>query len=350
MNETLREQQRMVSRSAAGFTAAHGGPARARQVSDGAPAWEPQSWKAMAELGWLAIAAPESAGGLDLGAGTLCLVAQECGRALLTLPLTGGWMAAAALADASHAEAAKALGRLLAGDAHIACADAPDDHRPPRDALVSLVPDGGTASQWLVARGQGGGFELRLLRMDAPGVRVSARPAVDGSPLADAAVAHAAWSQAPLVLQGEDGQSSWRRARCLAWLGDAAYLSGLAESALNLAVEYLRVRRQFGVPIGSFQALQHRAADCHVDVTASRALAHEAARAWGQPNAAWAAAAAVQRAAETALRVTREVVQFHGAIGFADEYDAGLYLRRAMTVGARHGAAAMAELRQGLRD
>lgn len=131
------------------------------------------------------------------------------------------------------------------------------------------------------------------------------------------------------------------------WLGDAAYLCGLMDGALRLALDYLRLRRQFGVPIGSFQALQHRAADFHVDVTATRALVREAARAFGTSRGAWAAAAAVQRAGAAALRVSQEVVQFHGAIGFADEHDAGLYLRRAMTIVPRHSNEALVAMQRG---
>ncbi|MGK6305770.1 acyl-CoA dehydrogenase family protein [Variovorax sp. DT-64] len=132
------------------------------------------------------------------------------------------------------------------------------------------------------------------------------------------------------------GEAAWKQGRNLQRLGDAAYLCGLMDAALQLALDYMRLRRQFGVPIGSFQALQHRASAAHVDASATRALVHEAARAFGSVRETWAAAASVHRAAAAALRVAKEVVQFHGAVGFADEHDAGLYLRRAMTVGARH--------------
>ncbi len=118
------------------------------------------------------------------------------------------------------------------------------------------------------------------------------------------------------------------------------------ESALKLALDYLRLRHQFGVAIGSFQALQHRAASCHVDAQATQALVGEAASALGGPRGAWAAAASLHRAAAAALRITQEVVQFHGAIGFADEHDAGLYLRRAMALSARHARDVRAQLAQ----
>ena len=336
-------QLRMISESAAGFAAAQGGTARARQVHEGAPVWEAASCKRMADLGWLGIAVPEAAGGLALGAPAICVVAEEAGRALMTLPLTMGMAAASVLAAGHGVPAAQeALQALMAGERHIALGTATVG--PDGAVTARLVPDGDAAQQLLVAIGDGSDFDARLMPVDQPGIARHARTAVDGSQLVDVTIERAAWADAPRVLSGVAGRLAWQRGTHLLWLGDAAYQCGLMDAALRLALDYLRLRRQFGVPIGSFQALQHRATACHVDATATRALVHEAARAFGGEREAWAAAAAVHRAAAAALRLTKEVVQFHGAIGFADEHDAGLYLRRAMTIGARHAADALASL------
>ncbi len=341
MNVEQNAPLRMIAESAANAAASLGGPARARRVHEGAAAWDLASWKAIAELGWPAIAVPESAGGLQLGAPALCVVAQEAGRALLMQPLTMGMAAAAVLAEAGESAAA-VLRDLAEGAAHVVLAEATDATGAALTA--QLIPDGDAAVQWLVAYGQGAEFSARLVEPSAPGIALTVRHAVDGSRLADLRIARAAWACAPQLLSGCAGEAAWRRGRHLAWLGDAAYLCGLMDAALLLAVDYLRLRRQFGVPIGSFQALQHRATACHVDATATRALVHEAARAAGTSKECWAAAAAVHRSSAAALRVTKEVVQFHGAIGFADEHDAGLYLRRAMAVGVRHAGAALAAI------
>ena len=327
-------QLRMIGESAATFAAAHGGSVRARRVHECAPAWDPATWKAIAAMGWLGIAVPEDKEGMGLGAPALAVVAQQAGRALMTAPLTMGIAAAGVLAQGAS-PAGEPLGALLAGNAHVVLADGAADDG---DGTIhaSLVPDGGDASAWLMAIGEGEAFTARLVRFDVQGAARSDRAAVDGSRLADAVIDSSAWADAPRVLSGPAGEATWLGGRNLQRLGDAAYLCGLMDAALQLALDYMRLRRQFGVPIGSFQALQHRATACHVDACATRALVHEAARAVGSAREAWAAAAAVQRAAAAALRVTKEVVQFHGAIGFADEHDAGLYLRRAMTVGARH--------------
>jgi len=341
MNAEHSASLRMIAESAADAAASFGGPVRARRVHEGEPVWEPATWKAISQLGWLAIAVPESAGGLQLGAPALCVVAEEGGRALLAPPLTMGMAAGAVLAEAGEI-AAPTLRALIEGLAHVVLVDAVES--ADANLAAHFVPDGDAAAHWLVACGLGHEFSARLLDPGAPGVALTVRHAVDGSRLADLHVGRATWTDAPQVLSGIAGEAVWRHGRHLAWLGDAAYLCGLMDAALALALDYLRLRRQFGVPIGSFQALQHRAAACHVDVTATRALVHEAARATSTRKEGWAAAAAMHRASAAALRVTKEVVQFHGAIGFADEHDAGLYLRRAMTIGARHAGAALAVL------
>ncbi|ANN77883.1 acyl-CoA dehydrogenase family protein [Bordetella flabilis] len=334
-------QLRMIGESAAHFAASQGGPAAARAVHEGGRAWDMQAWKGIADLGWFGIAVQEERGGLGLFAPAAVVVAEEAGRALLMPPVAMGMASAAVLAHGDDASAS-ALQAVLAGDALVALA--PVTAVEGSGHAAALVPDAAAATHWLLGTGTGTSFEARLVPKGASGTHYETRLAVDGSGLADIRIGASAWRDAAVVLQGNRGLRAWRQGRHLLWLLDAAYLGGLADEALRLALEYMRLRRQFGVPIGSFQALQHRAAMCHVDSKASRALVREAARAWGGLRQGWAAAAAQHRAAACALRVTKEVIQFHGAIGFADEHDAGLYLKRAMTVGARHGREVHQEL------
>ena len=116
------------------------------------------------------------------------------------------------------------------------------------------------------------------------------------------------------------------------------------ERALEMSLDYLRTRVQFGKPIGSFQALQHRAVDLYIQQELSSAVLDEAlAFLDSGPDARARAAAASRvkaRCSDAALRITREAIQLHGAIGFTDEYDAGLYLKRALTLAAWLGGAA----------
>jgi alkylation response protein AidB-like acyl-CoA dehydrogenase len=110
-----------------------------------------------------------------------------------------------------------------------------------------------------------------------------------------------------------------------------------------MSLDYLRTRVQFGKPIGAFQALQHRAVDLHIHGELASAVLEEALAVLDRGPAAPARAAAASRVkarcAEAATRITREAIQFHGAIGFTDEFDAGLYLKRALVLTAWLGGA-----------
>ena len=116
-----------------------------------------------------------------------------------------------------------------------------------------------------------------------------------------------------------------------------------ADRALEMSLDYLRTRVQFGKPIGTFQALQHRAVDLHIQKELASAVLEEALSVLDRGPAAPARAAAASRAkarcAEAATRITREAIQFHGAIGFTDEFDAGLFLKRALVLTAWLGGA-----------
>ncbi len=186
-------QLRMVGDSAADFAAAHGGATAARRVHEGAAAHDMQggaaTWRLMAELGWFGIAVAEEHGGLGLGAPALCRVAQEVGRQLMVPPLTMGMAAAAVLAQAhaNPADAAAALHGLLAGERQVAMAQVSDTGVPPGPYSLNeqpaggglsawLVPDGDTASAFLLALDQGDRFEARLLHAEAPAWPVMTTP------------------------------------------------------------------------------------------------------------------------------------------------------------------------------
>ena len=116
------------------------------------------------------------------------------------------------------------------------------------------------------------------------------------------------------------------------------------DAALARTLDYLHTRTQFGVPIGSFQSLQHRAVDVKLQIALTRASVEEAATVLDRGAAAPARAAAVSRAkaraSEAAMLVTRHAIQLHGGVGYTDEHDIGLYLRKAMVVAPSCGMAA----------
>ena len=343
MSDAAQDELRLIADSARDFATGNAGPARARQrLSEAAGTLDATGWRGIAELGWFGIAVPEAAGGLDLRPAAACIVAEEAGRALLMPPLTMAIAAARLLSASADEVAVTALNDLFAGRKHIAIAATSQAEQ--QSIRRGTVPDGDLAAAFLVASGTGDSFEARLVSRDAPGVARVNDQCVDGSWLAQLRIEASAWSEAPRLVQGDAGRIAWDESIDLLRLADAAYLCGTMATTLQMSLDYLRLRHQFGVPIGSFQALQHRAVDCHIQVAATRALVYEAARAFGQPRGRFAAAASIRRATVAALQVTKENVQFHGAIGFAEEHDAGLYLRRAMVLSARHGGDVMKTL------
>jgi alkylation response protein AidB-like acyl-CoA dehydrogenase len=144
------------------------------------------------------------------------------------------------------------------------------------------------------------------------------------------ASAHAQW---PL----EDGAVA--AGRDFLRLGYAAELAGVLDEALRRTLEYVTLRRQFGSAIGSFQAIQHRAASLLVEITACRRLVYEASRAFGSGQQTTGSLMAKARVSQAAPNVLHECVQFHGAMGFADESDIGLIFRRGIALAAAGGTA-----------
>jgi alkylation response protein AidB-like acyl-CoA dehydrogenase len=339
----MTDNARMIADSAIEFAKGSGGLVRARAVRDNWPHFDRDSWQQIAGLGWLGIIVPETHDGLGLGPHDMCVLLESVGRMLLPEPLAPAIAAAGLLAESGAAGAGQALSDLANGDQLWLMA--PSSATPAFPVKLAHVADCYPGTRLIVASGHGATFEVRAIDTGAAGVAVRTDECVDGSLLSDIVIEQAAWNAAPAIAGGPAAQGAWAKACDTMLLGHSAYLVGLMDEALRMAIDYMKIRTQFGTPIGTFQALQHRAASCHVDIVASRALLYEACTAFNTEARARAACAAKARASAAALRVTKECIQFHGAIGFADEHDIGLYLRKAMTIAARQGG----EMQQKLR-
>jgi alkylation response protein AidB-like acyl-CoA dehydrogenase len=121
-------------------------------------------------------------------------------------------------------------------------------------------------------------------------------------------------------------------------LGTAVELLGAAQAALDMTLSYIKLREQFGKPIGSFQALQHRAVNCYVDLELNRSLIFAVLAAWDASTCHPAMVSAVKaRVGRSALDTVRAALQLHGAIGYTDEHDIGIYYKRAVALAAKYG-------------
>jgi alkylation response protein AidB-like acyl-CoA dehydrogenase len=343
-NSRISETASHIADSAHKFARDSGGVQRARAMRDSSPLFDAQVWRQIAGLGWLGIRVSEEHGGLGLDAHAAVALLESVGKVILPEPVVPAMAAAGLLSDCATTSSIGMLGQLISGQCLFIPVRAAEGS-PGSDLQLLHVPDCHGSTRLLVARGDGESFEIRAIDAGSDGVSSKAAVCVDGSTLSACTVKRDAWNKSDIVAQGSPAQKAFDRATDIMLLGYSAYLVGLMHESLQITLDYMKVRSQFGTPIGSFQALQHRAASCHVDVVASRALLYEAAQAFDTPSRARAAAAAKARTSAAALRVTKECVQFHGAIGFADEHDIGLYLRKAMTIAARQGGEAKQKAR-----
>ncbi|HEV7264763.1 MAG TPA: acyl-CoA dehydrogenase family protein [Falsiroseomonas sp.] len=335
------EAIRMIRDSAAAVSPRGGDLRRIRALRFTPLGYDPAVWRQMGELGWIGLRLPEAQGGAGLGMAECCALAEELGRGLVPEPLVEGMLSAALLGAADDEDL---LGRVLAGEALPVTAwqEAPDalDAGATPDAPRLFVPFARDADSFLLAVRETSGVALFLLPAQAEALAF--QPMQDGSHVA---TVRPQLSSARRI--AEDIGAVLDRALDEAALATAAYLLGVMEQAFAMTLGYLRTRQQFGRPIGSFQALQHRAVDLRIQLGLTRASMEAAAATLDAlpPDAVAPRRAAVSRAkaraAEASLVVTREAVQMHGAIGYTDEYDVGLFLRKAMVLANRFGSASL---------
>lgn len=332
------ESIRMIRESAAGIAPRTGDRRRVRALRFQQPGFDRAVWRQMGEQGWIGLRVPEEAGGAGLGMSEFCALAEELGAALAPEPLIPCALSASLLA-AAGAEAP--LAALLSGEAVVLTAwqeragtlEAPGTSDAPR----LFVPLAGGADAFLVPVLRDGRIALCL--QSAEGAALKLEPTQDGGTYGTLR------AEAREVLAPDIGEAL-SSALDEAALGTAAYLLGLMDHAFTLTLDYLRTRQQFGRPIGSFQALQHRAADLKIQLALTRASVESAAALLDRPGAPPAARRAAvsrakARASDAAMLVTRQAIQLHGGIGYTDEADIGLYLRKVMVLANQFGPAAL---------
>jgi 3-oxochol-4-en-24-oyl-CoA dehydrogenase len=347
MDVHLTAEQILLRDSAAKFIAAAG--AKVARASRGRPpSFAPGRLRQVGELGWLGMLVPSSADGPALGLTELALVLEQAGRGLVCEPIGLAIIAAAALAQ-GHAPH-PILRRAMRGDALVVPALQESAHDPlalrtqatgdraPRLTGTKMFVCADGADGFLVSARGSDGPGLYYVPRDGAGVSVATAPTVDGRTLATLELKDA---PADIVPARQSSRGAVEALTDLALIALSAELLGVMEGAQELTFEYLRVRKQFGKPIGSFQALQHKAVDIYIKTETVRSLLYQVAAANDPYRIDPELAVAVKaKASEDALVVTQSCVQLHGAIGFTDEHDIGLYLKRAMLLSSLFGNAA----------
>lgn len=303
----------------------------------------PSLWAGLADLGLLGLNLPESDGGSGLGAAGVVGIARLFGRSLLPDPFVAHAVIPACLIAGlpDGPRRASLAATLLEGSRSITLAWQEKAGIPATDLIAAQGVSTGLKGL-KIAVPYAEIILVTAIQDDQPViVEGHAQPAPEGSrTLAGGAFGELDLStlnvvSAPL-LTGASALNAVNRAVTLGTLAAAAQLCGIAEGAFSLTLEHLKTRRQFGQTIGAFQALQHRAVDMKMALALSEASIVEAARSWDKdPNAkatAAAVSAAKARAGATAELVSREAIQLHGAMGFTEEADVGLFVRAAQSL------------------
>lgn len=339
LDEDRQEGVRLLVESAAGLAPRDGDLRDVRGLRFRRPGIDRGRWTEIAAMGWLGLRLPEEAGGAGLGMAEYAALCGEVGAALLPEPLIEAQLALDLLAGNASAD-------MIGGETLVlpAWSDASDgltvaggitETGGRISGRRSFVPMAQAADAFLVVT-PGACF---LVAANAVGLTVVAEDTLDGGHTGlltlDAVEARRLPAPDPQAFEA-------------AALATAAALLGLMERAFAITLDYLKTRVQFGQPIGHFQALQHRAVDLEIEIGLTRAALRDAVAAFDSgEDCRRIVSRAKARAADAAMLVTRQAVQLHGAIGYTEEADIGLFLRRAMVLAPRYGSAGFHRKRYG---
>lgn len=319
----------------------------ARQVvsGNGLAADEESSWSLIAELGWFMVATPEELGGLAMGPVATCTLQMELGGGLATVPFLPQMLAVDAVVHGGLAEREAWLEPMMAGTLRVTAALGESD------VVAADSADGGVrlnGSASAIPSLDRAGYVLvttrdedcvALVPLDKPGITASFRPTWDTTRrLFELRLADVSLPGSRVLARGAEAQALCRRLAIQRDFGLAADAVGGAQALLQMTVDYLRTREQFGRPLALFQALKHRCADLKALAEGARALLQsslDAARdGAGQLRVEqvveYEACAAKQLGCSAYATVAEESLQLHGGIGMTQEHDCHLFLKRAL--------------------
>jgi alkylation response protein AidB-like acyl-CoA dehydrogenase len=367
MTLVLSEEQELLRNTAREFIGENAPVKELRRLRDEQDAigFSRAMWTEMAELGWAGILLPEEFGGSDLGYAELGVVLEETGRTLAATPflstvLLGG---NAVLLGGNETQKKEILPALAKGERILALALEESAHHAPyaiatrAEATSSgyklsgkktFVQDGHVADQLVVVArtagkpGERDGLTLFLVPRGARGLSVKRTIMVDGRNSANVTLDGVEVEKSAVLGSAGRGADVLDKVLDRATIGLAAEMVGTLTEAFERTIKYLKDRKQFGVPIGSFQALKHRAANMFVEVELSRSIVLDALRAIDEnrPDVAQLASVAKARVSDAIHLIGNEGVQMFGGIGVTDEEEIGLFLKRARVAELTLGDAA----------
>ncbi len=351
----LTEEQEMLRDAARGFLDAKAPVSALRKLRDtnDPDGFSRDLWKEMAEMGWAGILVDEEFGGADFGFVGAGVLAEEMGRTLTASPfLSTSVLAATALKKlGSDAQRQQSLPKIAAGEMLYALAvDEGAKHAPAKTAMAAekhgngfrlsgdktFIADGHVADKIIVAARSAGapgeeqGLTLFLVDAKSNGVSVERTQMVDSRNAARIRFDGVEATGDDVLGEVDGGYAALEGVLGAGRAGLAAEMSGAAQTAFKMTVDYLKERKQFGTEIGRFQALQHRAAHLYSEIELAKSATLKALQELDESYdmAGVVCSLAKAKAGAAAKLASQEAVQMHGGIGMTDEYDIGFYMKR----------------------
>jgi alkylation response protein AidB-like acyl-CoA dehydrogenase len=366
MSLVLNEDQLLFRDAAKRFTAERAPVAQLRKLrdDDDASGFSRELWKEMAGMGWAGVLVPEQHGGVGFGYVGAGLIAEEIGRNLSATPMLSSSVLAvtALMVGGDEARRAEMLPQLAEGELLVAVAvDEKPRHAPFHVSTKAVAREGGyvlNGRKTLVLDGQvadrlivsartasnvddRNGITLFLIDAKTKGVSIRREHIVDSRGVAVVELRDVHVTDGSVVGKVGEGAAVLDAVLDAGRVVLAAELLGVAQESFERTLAYLREREQFGAKIGTFQALQHRAAHlfCEIELTRSVVLRALQAMDAQESDRTALVSLAKARASEIARLATNEAVQMHGGIGVTDEFDIGFFMKRARAAAETFGDA-----------
>jgi alkylation response protein AidB-like acyl-CoA dehydrogenase len=348
MDFAFSEEQEMLRTQARAFLTDNFPAERVASLADSRTGWDPASWRAMGELGWIGLSAPESAGGAGMSFLDEAVLFEELGRALWP----GPYFSTVALSMPALERSAEAAGRAVAGEgaatlawaepggpcffadlASTGCRAEESNGSWRLTGEKILIPDAGSVTDTVVVARSASDLGMWLVS----GAAAEVESTVDSTRRLGRL--HLEDAEATLLVRPGEALALISAIRLRALAALALEAVGVAERVLDVAVEHAKTRRQFGKPIGTYQAVSHQIADTYADVELARSLAYWAAWCVAEEDgpAHVAVPAAKSFAADASVAACERAIQVLGGMGFTWEHPLHRYYKRAQWIAAFDG-------------
>jgi acyl-CoA dehydrogenase len=350
MSLVINEEQNMLKSSAKELLDLKSPISLMRELrDDNYNQFDPDLWKEMVEMGWTALTVPEDYNGLNFGYVGLGQVIEEMGKKLTVSPMISTVLISTTIVGLSKNEVLKSklFDEIMSGKKLCTLAHEESSHHNPNIDLSIISNNNekfilngkkrfvidGTISDYLIVSANSesnGSLELVIIDSKSKGITFNNKVHMDSKIYSDISFNNVEFSKDNFLSTENDGKKILRKALDIACVGLAAEMLGNIQQAFDMTIQYLKEREQFGVKIGSFQALQHRSAIMFGEIELCKSIVLKALQAIdsGDENLPELASLAKSKLGLTSKLVTNEAVQMHGGIGVTDDADIGFFLKR----------------------